>query len=226
MLISFDDIPFEIKATNMLKTLGLDEYFLDEIDALALRSNMAGRPRAVLRILATGPWDESSVQVGGERIESRLVSALLRDAGAVYAYVITCGAELERLMDETADPVERMWQARINQEALKQAQRHVLRAAEGLSGAEKLCAVNPGSHPNWPLSAQRQLFSLIGRVEESTGVKLNESFLMLPTKSVSGIWFQSRKSFENCRICQRAGCEGRRAGFDENLHREIFAMEV
>ncbi len=226
MLISFDDIPFEIDTRKMLAVLGLDDYFFEEVDALAKRANLDGRPRAAVRVLETGPWDENSVQVGGAKIESRLVSALLREAGAVYAFVVTCGDELERLMDETADPVEKMWQARISQEALRQAQRHVLKAVEGFCGAEKLCAVNPGSHPDWPLSAQRQLFSLIGRAEECTGVELTESFLMLPTKSVSGIWFQSRQGYENCRICERTGCEGRRAAFDESLHRQIFSMEV
>jgi hypothetical protein len=226
VLISFDDIPFEINTMSALQTLGLDKHFFDEIDALVKRSNLMGRPRAVVRILETGPWDEKSVQVGGTNVESRLASSLLRDAGAVYAYVVTCGVELERLMNETADPVEKMWQAQLNQEALRQAQRRTLKAVEGLAGAENLCSINPGSHPDWPLAAQRQLFALIGRAEECTGVELNESLLMLPTKSVSGIWFQSRQGYENCRICERAGCEGRRAAFDRQMHGEIFSMEV
>ena len=224
MLITFDDIPFSIDTNEVLKKLGLAEFFFEEIDVLVQRTNREGRPKAVVRRLSVGAGDETKVEIGGAVISSRVVASLVGKNEEAFAYVATCGVELEGIMNETADPVEKMWQAQINQTVLRHAQNFAIEQLEKNYGASSLCSVNPGSIPDWPLSQQPMLFGLIGDVTAHTGVILNESFLMIPTKSLSGIWFSRRDKFENCQVCKREDCMGRRSAFNKKLYDELFPM--
>ena len=72
----------------------------------------------------------------------------------------------------------------------------------------------------WPTGGQRPLFTAL-RPEE-IGVTLNESCLMSPIKSVSGVLFPSESGFENCAVCPREGCQGRRAPYDAALTARLW----
>ena len=79
--------------------------------------------------------------------------------------------------------------------------------------AGHLSHMNPGSLPQWPLSQQRVLFSLLGDVTGAIGVELTESCLMIPAKSTSGILFDSDTEYNNFRFCPMENCPGRSAPF-------------
>ena len=77
-----------------------------------------------------------------------------------------------------------------------------------------LPSLNPGSIAAWPISGQAELFAILGGrefVETQTGVIYTPSYLMLPSKSVSGIAFESETFYENCQYCPIDNCPGRRA---------------
>jgi hypothetical protein len=75
--------------------------------------------------------------------------------------------------------------------------------------------MNPGSGNRnfWPIGQQRQLFQLLGDVEASVGVRLTDSFLMTPNKTVSGILFPTDVPFVSCQLCTRENCPRRRAQY-------------
>jgi len=77
--------------------------------------------------------------------------------------------------------------------------------------------MNPGSLESWPITQQKELFSLFGNVEELIGVKLTDSCVMFPLKSVSGIYFPTEINFESCQLCPREKCIGRRTPYDPEL---------
>jgi hypothetical protein len=81
-------------------------------------------------------------------------------------------------------------------------------------------APGSGAADVWPITQQRALFSLFGgreKVAELIGVRLTDTCLMLPIKSVSGIFFQTDTTFETCQLCPRDACIGRRAPYDQGL---------
>ena len=84
---------------------------------------------------------------------------------------------------------------------------------------------NPGSHPDWPLREQGPLFRLLGDVAGAIGVTLSESFVMLPTKSVSGILFPTDSDFASCQLCPREECPNRRAPYDPGLFERRYASQ-
>ena len=54
-------------------------------------------------------------------------------------------------------------------------------------------------------------------VEDLIGVRLTEKFLMVPVKSVSGIYFPTEVKFESCQLCSRKACIGRKAPYNPDL---------
>ena len=83
----------------------------------------------------------------------------------------------------------------------------------------KLYAMNPGAGSNklWSIEQQKQLFALFKNMEEMIGVKLTDSFLMVPNMTISGIYFSSDIEFSSCMLCRRKDCSGRISGYDEKL---------
>ena len=82
--------------------------------------------------------------------------------------------------------------------------------------------MSPGSGDAdiWPLQQQRELFTLLGGVDEVTrqiGVELTDALLMVPTKTVSGIRFPTETDFRSCQVCHRPACPSRGAPFDKQL---------
>ena len=83
-------------------------------------------------------------------------------------------------------------------------------------GLVSLSNMSPGSLEDWPIAEQTKLFSIFGDTESLVGVRLTESLLMVPRKSISGILFPSEEGFIACRLCERERCPGRRAPFSGN----------
>ena len=82
--------------------------------------------------------------------------------------------------------------------------------------AGHLSSLNPGSLAAWPISGQQELFEILGGrdfVRETIGVTYNDSFLMLPSKTGSGIMFESEVVYENCQHCPMKDCPNRRAKY-------------
>jgi cobalamin-dependent methionine synthase I len=82
--------------------------------------------------------------------------------------------------------------------------------------------MSPGSLSDWPLQEQRPLFALLGAPEQTIGVRLTASLLMVPMKSASGIGFPTEERFESCQLCPREDCPGRRAPYDKGLYERKY----
>jgi len=75
---------------------------------------------------------------------------------------------------------------------------------------------SPG-YCDWPIEGQRMLFDLFGG--DTAGVELTPSCLMLPRKSVSGVFgiieasddlLKSKSTHNPCRMCTQKNCQSRR----------------
>lgn len=182
-------------------------------------------PKAAFKVCYIDEKQEGSVIVDGLRLKSKVLRKNLNDVERVFPYVVSIGSALEAAAGKTDDLLEAYYLDVIGNIALtavrKQLQDHLCEKY----ALKKLSFMSPGSLRDWPVEAQRQLFQLLPEVEASIGVRLNESFLMIPTKSVSGIYFQTEVSFFNCQLCQRGKCPGRKARYNEDLAREYGIIE-
>jgi hypothetical protein len=157
---------------------------------------------------------ERSVVIDGIRFDSRVLRVNLEKAHRVFPFLATCGTELHEWAAAQQDILQRYYADEIAEAALRQAL-GVLR--EHLKERYRLghtSTMSPGSLPDWSIQAQRPLFALFGDTERLLGVRLADSLLMVPSKSVSGIRFPTEQTFASCQLCPREGCPSRQAACD------------
>lgn len=162
--------------------------------------------------------------VGGKRFESRVLLRNFKGLSRVFPYVISCGRELYDFARATEDPLNRFWIDGISEAALRAVGLRLRQAVQETYGAGHLNSVNPGSLRDFPLSCQRPLFDLLGEGPDEIGLELTPTFLMLPYKSGSGIYFEAEARFENCMLCPRADCPGRRMPYSEDMM-AVYGLE-
>ena len=146
----------------------------------------------------------------------RQVAAYLKDSDYAALFVCTAGAiftELTRTHTQNDEQLEAYLTDALGSLAVENAMDRIQTLLEEKCQARGWNITNrysPG-YCNWPLVDQRPLFAMIG--ENPTGVSLNDSCLMSPIKSVSGIIGlgpNSKKRPYGCAICQNKTCIYRR----------------
>ena len=206
----------------------LDKFRLKEdspraegIRKLVKAAAQKGRPRALYRRCWIDSRTEDQVTLGGIEFHSRVMAVTLEKAHSAFPCVATCGQELEEWSRSLDGSLEKYCAGEIKGMALGEAVLAVASHVREHHCPGQISMMNPGSLEDWPLSGQAPLFALLaepGRTVESViGVRLLESYFMDPGMSASGIWFPSEERFENCMLCQREDCPGRRAPHDPDL---------
>ncbi len=216
-IVVLDAIPFEVNEGDALTAMGIDPEAPLADDALGLLRDAlpAARPKGVYRLAAAEPVDDRTVALDGVRFSSRVLRVNLEGRHRAFPFVATCGAELEAWSHAHAgDPMHQFWADVIKELALRCAIDALGNHLVDRFRPGERAMMNPGSLEDWPLSEQPGLFSLFGMHIEEIGVRLTESFLMVPVKSVSGVWFETESGFVNCQLCPRADCPNRRATYD------------
>jgi hypothetical protein len=163
---------------------------------------------------------EKTVIIDGVRFNSQVLRKNLESVGRVFPYVVTIGPRLEEDISNCTDLFKQYYLDHIGNIALVEARKHLEEHLCSMFAIASLSYMSPGSLQDWPIEEQKPLFSLFKGGEKSIGVRLTESLLMIPRKSVSGIFFPTEVTFFSCQLCQREKCEGRKAPFSEDLARK------
>jgi hypothetical protein len=182
-------------------------------------------PKAAFKVCYIEKKLQNAVMVDGLRLESKVLRKNLNEAQRIFPYVVSIGAALEQATGKMNDLLEAYYLDVIGNIALTAVRKQLQDYLCSKFALKKISFMSPGSLQDWPVEAQSQLFQLLPEVEASIGVRLNKSFLMIPTKSVSGIYFQTEVSFFNCQLCRRGRCPGRKARYNEDLAREYGILE-
>lgn len=222
-----DNIPFQLDTNLLFQRLHLDpgSEVAEGILQVAQSVAAVARPKATYResfIEARGP---DTVTIDGVTFTSRVLRANLEEVQRVFPYVATCGTEMDNVAVPREDFIGNFCRDVVKEMALHTAVRTLTAHLRHRYGLTHLTAMHPGAGDAkvWPIEQQRPLFALLGDVEAQIGVRLTESFLMWPNKSVSGIYYPSSVEFTACRLCRRERCQGRRAPFDPDLWRQRMA---
>ncbi len=168
------------------------------------------------------PAGGSDAQQGRARFVSKVLRANLDEVERVFPYVATCGQELDAVSIESDDVFGQFCRDHLKEMALRAAMAHLVTHLKESYSLETLVSMNPGSGDInvWPIQQQRELFAFFGDAPESIGVVLTDSCLMVPNKSVSGLFYPSEDGFQSCQLCHREKCPNRRAPFDPHLWEE------
>jgi hypothetical protein len=220
-----DAVPFSIEMDSLAKQMRIKEGsgHLEKLEKLAGQARAAAKPKAVFREAYIEERTDDRVRVNGVFLSSRVLRVNLEKAHRIFPFVATCGRELEEWSRGITDLLEKFWADAIKEMAVRQAVRYLHEYLAEHFRPGKVSRMNPGSLPDWPLPEQRPLFDILEDGPRAIGVELTDHFLMMPVKSVSGIWFPTEESFESCRLCAREKCPGRRAPYDRDLYARKYA---
>jgi hypothetical protein len=195
---------------------------MDKAQDLAERAAPLIRPRALVLEAFIEEKTEAAVRINGIEFHSRVLAENLRDVQRVFPFILTIGGDLEKTAASAGDLLLQYQLEAIGDLALMAAGAELEDYLKKY-GLAKAASLSPGSLEDWPITEQPKLFALLDG-GESVGVRLSESMLMIPRKSLSGIYFPTKIDFQSCRLCPRADCSGRRAAYDPVL-RKAFGLE-
>jgi hypothetical protein len=190
-----------------------DRAGFDSLDELIGIIQELIHPRGAYDVAFVGTRGERTIEVGAVTFESPLLSEKVGGAKKVFPYIITVGSELEQAAAAQDDLLKQYYLEEIANIALEQAAAWLAGHLEARYGVTGLSNLSPGSLVDWPIIEQTKLFSIFGDTERLIGVRLTESMLMIPRKSISGILFPSEEGFVACQLCDRENCQGRKAPY-------------
>lgn len=211
-----DDFQIEIPFEKLEAKLHISDDEDLELMRGKLEEGLAvAKPRALYRICSIDEVEGDKVIIEGTEFRSETLASRLKGMHHVFAYVVTCGREVDEWSNEDDDYVMRLWLDILKEMILNEARRQFQAALCSRYEIPGLSSMNPGAGnlDTWPIDQQVPLFSLLQNVTEDTGVVLTDGYLMYPTKSVSGVLFPSEKEFVTCSLCKRENCPNRRAPF-------------
>ena len=217
-----NSIPFRLTTKEVLKRLRLRKENKDIeriVQELLDIVHPVAKPKAVYKVSYVDNKNGDSLYIDGIRFTSRVLRVNLDKVERVFPYVTTCGTELDEIAVSPNDYMKYYCLDTIKEMALRSARSYLqdyLTRNYALGQMSRM-APGSGSVEDWPITQQKELFSIFGNVEDLIGVQLTESFLMVPIKSVSGIFFPTEIKFESCQLCPREACSSRRAPYDPDL---------
>lgn len=220
MTIVLDDIRFQPDMDSLKEKLRIKEgsSSVDKLERIASDARAVARPKVIYKVAFIESRGDEHVIIDGTTLTSRVLRVNLEQAHRVFPFVATCGTELDEWSSSIDDILQSYWADTIKEMALRVAIQALSQDLEERFRPGRTSRMNPGSLPDWPLQEQRKLFALLGSPQAAIGVELTESLIMVPIKSISGIWFPKEVDFASCQLCSREECVGRRAPYDETLY--------
>lgn len=221
-----NNIPFQVDMPALIKAMRVkpDSDYALSLKKLAEEAEAIGRPKALYKLAFIEEKGDNYVIIDQFKFTSRILRVNLDQAQRVFCYVATCGMELEEWSQHFDDLLQHFWAEAINEMALRSALNFLEDHLTQQFSLGNSSTMNPGSLPDWPIGEQRPLFALLGQTQEALGVRLTDSLLMVPTKSVSGIRFPLEESFASCQLCPRENCPNRRAPYDQELFEKKYRL--
>ncbi|MBU2536142.1 MAG: vitamin B12 dependent-methionine synthase activation domain-containing protein [Chloroflexota bacterium] len=229
-----NSIPIELSLEAVIKRMRLrnrSDNILGQIREMLDIARPIAKPKAVFDVSYIENKNGDSMEIGGVEFTSRVLRINLDKVERVFPYVVTCGRELDEIDIPSTDFIKGYYLDQIKETAVVLARQYVegdLKKRYALGQLSRM-APGAGAGDDWPITQQKGLFSIFGgreKVEELIGVRLTDSFLMVPIKSVSGIFFPTEVSFESCQICPREQCIGRRAAYDPEVVKKYQPEEA
>jgi hypothetical protein len=220
-----ENIPVKLDADELVKGLRIRrnvEYIRDKLGSLIETIVPMMNPKALYSVSFVDKIEGDRVTIGNTVFTSKVVRMNLEPVGRVFPYIVTAGSELDAV--ELSKGQSAMLLDQVKTVVVSKAFQYLKTHLAEKYGIKKLSSVSPGRLDEWPITQQRELFSLFGNNVDRIGVRLTQTCLMVPVKTVSGLLFPSEAGFESCELCSREKCVGRRAAYDPKQV-EIFGVK-
>lgn len=212
-------IPFKIDIKKLEQELMLsNKEDQDRLFEIVSELRQTAVPCAMYREVYISEKGNDYLLIDNIKLESRILRKNVGDHDRVFLYAVTVGKEVDQWAKTKTGILESYWVEQIQIKLLNSAINYLYKKLDKLIASKITAEMNPGSLPDWPIEEQIKLFTLIGNVEDKIGLKLTDSYLMLPAKSISGLKFPTDSVFKNCNLCKRDNCPTRRAEYNPKIN--------
>jgi hypothetical protein len=224
--IVLDRIPFQLELEGLKKKLHVKDKssLARDLECLVAEAQSLGRPKALYRVSFIESRGDDFITVEGVTLKSRVLRVNLDQAYRIFPYAVTSGTQLDDWTKGMTDLLTSFAADAIKEDILYQAIHHLMEHFRESHHLVQASRMSPGSLADWPIDEQRPLFKILGNTKDLIGVSLNESLMMAPTKSVSGVCFPTEVDFVSCQLCPREACPGRKASYDKNLYERKYCL--
>lgn len=220
--ITITDVKLKFNTVAMKAKLRISEpEDIDEFDGMMKTATNIARPKIVFKEAYITDRHDDGVSINQKHFNCNLMKNNLADIHRVFPFVVTCGMELYEWAKSFDDVFVQYWADHIMEVTLRNAVGKLYAIVKNQYGITKISSMNPGSLDGWPIEQQAPLFELLDNRQVEIGVKLTESFLMIPQKTVSGILFKSKSGYTNCKLCERVNCPSRSAKYEPGLREKL-----
>mgnify|MGYP001125012042 CR=1 FL=1 len=215
-MIVVNSIPVQIRAEDVLQTLRVRIQKQQEAMSVVQKGIEMISPRAVYTFAKVKSVEKAMVTLDvGQPIQSIVLADMLKPEQTVALFVVTMGESLEQEASrEGKTSILNAWVLeQTGNYALGIASAHVkAQIEETLRG--KVSSFSPGTGTGrlFGIEQQKVIFEILDP-QTNIGVHLTPSFLMVPRKSVSGIYAVTNREYVACQYCPRERCGGRKKPF-------------
>lgn len=191
----FTEIPYviDLEVVNEKMKLRNNKRMLETLEELIKKAEGVAKPKAIYIEALIEEVKEDHIIIERTQFNGKNLAENLKGLDKVFPYIITSGLEIEELTKEIDDLLDQFLFDGIKTEILLCATDFISQEIKNKYGYEEITYEIPGSLEGWDMVEQKKLFALFGDVEGDIGVKLSDSNIMYPGKSVSGIYFSSSK---------------------------------
>jgi len=218
-----EDLKFDIDIDLILRVSGYGKdrdppkKFIDSASEMRDLCQKLARPKVVYETYGISGLDEGLVKINGTELKGKVLINVLRGSERAIVFVGTLGPKLDEEVNRLSSEGEILLSATLDTigalalglSSLDFYKKVLVTEAESTD-----FALTPSFGPGeckWDITEQRVIFDLVDAT--SIGVKMNESYLMLPKKSRSGIMGIGPKDRISkatpCDLCDRKDCPGR-----------------
>ncbi|NOR21578.1 MAG: vitamin B12 dependent methionine synthase [Candidatus Aminicenantes bacterium] len=215
-------IPIRLDLDKVIKGLRLnkEKYPSSDIQELIETAESLVQPKACYEVVYISEKGKDKVKIDGVTFSSRVLRKNLEKVERVFPYIITIGKPLEDKASSFNDLLKQYYLETMGDMAIGLIEKYLEKHLKKHYGLEKLSSMSPGSLEDWPVTEQKPLFSLFRTEKDPIGVKLTKHMLMIPRKSISGIYFPTEVTFFSCQLCSRERCPARSAPYDKKLKKK------
>ncbi len=216
------DIPQDAGKDFLTKLMGgrINPQLEQILDSKRAQCAQQIEPKAVYELFPIKKVEGEEVFFStGHVFKGPNISKILKGSEIALVFVFTLGHKIDALIRENTKSGDTL--ATIVMDALTTSMLTLLgekfseiAKSEGIQedGWQATCTYSPGQY-QWTIEEQKEIFRMID--PDPIGVSLNDSYLMIPFKSVSGVYgFGPADNIDKtkvaCELCPRENCIGRK----------------
>ena len=189
----------------------------EELARLLEQAILLARPEAIYKSSRVTDRTDNCLKIDGIEFNNPLLRVNLKQVERVFPYVVTCGKKMDSTI--SLNNYFNLGEAKyvVREMILTEATNYLQSYITDSYGLDFLWSLQPGSMQAWPVTDRTLLFSILGKVEKSIGVRLSKNGSLSPQYSACGIFYNSPIELEGCQVCAQEPCMGRRAPYSEEL---------